>query len=1034
MIADEKKLIEALKKIFPEHIIYTDVYFEKDKSRRLDAAIDFSVYRLAKREGKTRGQWLTDHGFLWKETGYVEPDLRERDINRPTGDPDAFSIADYVFRKYPLAGEYIPTREEEKILYQSAALTVQKILEKNSRLVGEREKVVLVLETIMLLKDWSGEKISAGEADTFWRYIFQQYGFNPEGREESEQGLYASFREAIRFTLSRYRRFFAPKERQRYYTSLLLHALSPRQSIEAFFNILFDFYVRNLDFQYVTDDISYKLFTKGMRARWDSRGAESSDLRLRSDVVFSGLQTLFSERPGYMACLSDSIVRKMDALLRGEDHNEMDVERNYWDRLLREWYAKKSGEERERIQGSRRNRKVEYVATSAERIYIQYEMRDAAIGLLIPRIRLPQVGNERPIIRIYQGEDRIFQSELSVSGDDLCLTTRSRFLYLKETAYNFMPSIDLRVELEYMKEILYQSGTKLRRSFILFDADGKERTRKTGTVWLFTGEQQNVEFNGESGIYQSPHPGRLYRVNLGEVSAIVVDGEEVFADERTVSQFRCHTSVRRIDGIRAVVEGKRHDILPASFSLSICLPEGEKSVRYQISADGTRYTPENMRVHGQEFTLSPPDTVGVSHCVRVIDLANNRIRYEYAYIILPDCVIQLNQNLYRETVDEAEIQILLTDRIEKFSVPVPTDGNCVLLSLSGLEAQLEVELPVIHSTFLGASAFSAPNAIWHGDVPAGEFVMIETPDGWDGCLMLGAKRIPSDQTGRRYELGNFLRSGSSHESREPLWFSFWDGKGGAEKFMITEIAFESVFLYEPLEISDGVLTWRVTGNYIGESGSRFSIVCVGSDGNKLHFQASDQDKMLVEGGGLSDGRYLYQVSLKSRSVFSAGTEKVLFNGEFFVGDPMEFAFLNQEIYIREALCWDFEKDALKSVIMRDECAILCDFIYRGTTIASGEVIPAPEYTACLYFTDYQTGRRFPFSSRASREYEQINPVHVWIVNEHLLILHCATEDGVQIDNHFSTIVNRNPDSIMNRSEQYKRLETPDYFEYEVREG
>lgn len=71
------------------------------------------------------------------------------------------------------------------------------------------------------------------------------------------QHLYTRFCAAIKGTLIRYHRFFAPEGTKRYYASLLLHALSPTQSIENLYTILFDFYVKNLDFQYIPEDVSY---------------------------------------------------------------------------------------------------------------------------------------------------------------------------------------------------------------------------------------------------------------------------------------------------------------------------------------------------------------------------------------------------------------------------------------------------------------------------------------------------------------------------------------------------------------------------------------------------------------------------------------------------------------------------------------------------------------------------------------------------------------------------------------------------------
>ena len=119
--------------------------------------------------------------------------------------------------------------------------------------------------------------------------------------------------------------------------------------------------------------------------------------------------------------------------------------------------------------------------------------------------------------------------------------------------------------------------------------------------------------------------------------------------------------------------------------------------------------------------------------------------------------------------------------------------------------------------------------------------------------------------------------------------------------------------------------------------------------------------------------------------------------------------------------------------MKYGCGILTNLDYQGTTVASGETMPAPCYSATLFFIS-STGRRIPFNSKPSNDFELVNPVKVWIVNEHLLILRCTTEDAVYVDKDFSTIVNRNPATYMSKDEQHHRLKTPDYFKYGIREG
>ena len=488
MRMSEAEFLNRLNKAFPEKVIFAE---QSRLSEYLTLFVE--IRRYARGAGVSSVQWLTGRGFIWKETGYIEPDMHSGDKCELSPDHTAFELADYVFRTYPLAGEYQLTNKEDALLYQSASETVKKVLIDGGR-TSVREDAVLVLETINLLKGWSSELADEGTSGSLWNYIFLQYGFNPENSEAAANRLYNYFRGAIKGTLAHYKRFFAPEGTQRYYTSLLLHALAPKQSIESLYSILFDFYVKNLDFQYVTEDISYKVFTKGMRARWDSRVAKNDELQLRADAIFSGLQTLFKERPGYMAVLCDSIVKKMDAILRNENTDLIDPDRNYWDTILVEWYQRKSSTERVQAQGEQRQRKTEYVATTTDRIYAQYTMEHSSVGIAIPKIRLSKIAQQRPVIKIYQSEICIYNAELSVTGDELCLTTRSRFIPFEEMSYDFSNTPAIRVEIHYDGELLYNSAEKLYRQYILLDASGAERTPHCGTIYLFASNLQEVTF------------------------------------------------------------------------------------------------------------------------------------------------------------------------------------------------------------------------------------------------------------------------------------------------------------------------------------------------------------------------------------------------------------------------------------------------------------------------------------------------------------------------------------------------------------
>lgn len=699
MRMSEAEFLNRLNKAFPEKVIFAE-------QARLSVYLSLfvEIRRYARGTGVSSVQWLTDRGFIWKETGYVEPDMHNVDKCGPSPDYTAFELADYVFRAYPLAGEYQLTDAEDALLYQSASETVKKVLIDGGR-TSVREDAVLVLETINLLKGWSSELADEETSGSLWNYIFLQYGFNPENSEAAANRLYNYFRGAIKGALAHYKRFFAPEGTQRYYTSLLLHALAPKQSIESLYSILFDFYVKNLDFQYVTEDISYKVFTKGMRARWDSRIAKNDELQLRADAIFSGLQTLFKERPGYMAVLCDSIVKKMDAILRNKNTDLIDPDRNYWDTILVEWYQRKSSTERVQAQGEQRQRKTEYVATTTDRIYAQYTMEHSSVGIAIPKIRLSKVAQQRPVIKIYQSEICIYNAELSVTGDELCLTTRSLFIPFEEMSYDFSNTPAIRVEIHYDGELLYNSAEKLYRQYILLDASGAERTPHCGTIYLFASNSQEVTFPDDTdGIYSYPYPGQLYRINLDEVSSAAIDGREIFVCASTAAQFRHHTSLRKAVSAQVIHQGVSFDIFPAPFQLFIVLPEGEKSIRYQFSIDGVRHNADAFCDGGNELEI-PSENDGLCHCVRIIDLATDLVKYEFNYIVLADFNVTLNAPIYYADGSQATANISFAAKQFHYSLVLEDTSDSIIVPVSGMAWQLELYIPLVHCTLMGHNAF-----------------------------------------------------------------------------------------------------------------------------------------------------------------------------------------------------------------------------------------------------------------------------------------------------------------------------------------
>lgn len=297
--------------------------------------------------------------------------------------------------------------------------------------------------------------------------------------------------------------------------------------------------------------------------------------------------------------------------------------------------------------------------------------------------------------------------------------------------------------------------------------------------------------------------------------------------------------------------------------------------------------------------------------------------------------------------------------------------------------------------------------------------------------MLGVTEIPSAPRGGQFELGNELRSGASRKEEEPLWLSLKRESGGVTPFKITDIIFRARFNAAPLYVEERKLRWQAEENYIGDSESRFVILFKKPDGTEARFEAGTTDAVLTE-DEFPDGLYAYSVFLKPQSVFSSRLGEPIYEGSLFIGDFREIAFDNKELRLYEARCWNWREKKYETMSLRPGCGVLRDFAYQGMSVASGEEESAPEYAATLYYT-VKNGRLLPFSDRENAKFDPINPVKVWIVNEHLLILLCSTDDGIYLDRQSASIFKWKPD-ILHSDEQTRRLETPDYFSYQIREA
>lgn len=1018
MAISKEDVLARLEQVYPDRIIYR----ERFCSKVLSLTLEFRIFDLAKEAGQTYVQWLRDHGFEWRETGYMEPDMCSADVT--LDDQNTVAFCDSLLRRYPLIGQYCLTEAQRNRICHEAQNAVEKICNGSTSL-SRAEQLVLTVATIDMLKNWSSDAENDSDKNTFWQFIYLQYGYQPENADVSEQVVYKQFCSAIRETLQHYHRFFSSEQTKRYYTSLLLHAIAPKQSIFSLFNVLLDFYARNLDYEYVPEDTSYKMFVKGIQARWNSENTQAP--KLRSDAFMSGLKVLFQERPGYMAVQCDHLVQKMDQLFRGETFEPSDR----WDQLLLDWYREKSSTERSQIRSEKRERRAEYVATSEDRIRLQYTMEQGQVGISAPRIRLSEVGSTRPELVLYQDGREIYRKAMSVTGDDLCLTTRRLFVPLEQTEAAFDAPMRLRGTVEYLGKTIYDSAEGLHRNYLTFDESGAERLNRSGILYLFADDGREITFAEDEGVYQMDHPGQLLRVNIAEAGAVMIDGAELITDAKHAGRIRIYPDCAPVQEVSVISEGTRYQIFQEAFSVRLYLPKDENPKGFQLSVDGVRY-PIPAAAEEGSFSLWTPNTEPSRlHRISVVDIVRDVVITEFNYVILQHFSVTLEKPYYLET----DAAVRLTISIGESSVMAveqraeESDTVLVLSPFGG--ADYEVTVPIIRCQISNLwSAFALSDQFWWEQFTKECFLHLKLPKEVTGSLMLGGRTL-TPNANDVYELGNYLHSGIQFADSEPLWLYLQPASGEPERILLTHICFAPAFTEIPLRLCEEGLLWEGEHCFIGPDGAEFSVELIGEETQRLPVQSST--KLLCAANQLEQGVFQCRIYMKTGGLFSR-SERLLEEGTLTVGDENAFRFRNQELVLLGTTFWDSRTGKMKTMQMQSTAGILEQLEFVGYSIPSGESVQLPEYEATLCFERWSDGRRIAFNYHEDSEgFEWVNPVRIWIISENRLILRCVTDDAVYFDTKYSSIVNRSPDQTMTKAEQRARLQTPDYFEYEAKD-
>jgi len=288
----------------------------------------------------------------------VEPDMK------PKAFTENESFSTKIFKAVPLIGDYIISEATLEKMHSNVKHYID-----STMFSGEKKRYQKFLyEQVAIVVVNYAKKWNSNEEGKFSKYIAMQFGY----KNDSDK-VWRIITEALDIAFNSNDRFFIRSsngERQ-FYETVMAHSFGPADSWTPMIDLLFKFYVENLDCNYVPGDPLFTKLVSILRKYFDNTATEDDKFLIASNRYHLkiGIRRLTQERPGYCAHLFEQIVRRIHQLI----HNETSETKRYSLSMVDNWFINRISKADTITERSKVGRKESFdVALDYSKISVKY--------------------------------------------------------------------------------------------------------------------------------------------------------------------------------------------------------------------------------------------------------------------------------------------------------------------------------------------------------------------------------------------------------------------------------------------------------------------------------------------------------------------------------------------------------------------------------------------------------------------------------------------------------------------------------------
>lgn len=913
----------------------------------------------------------------------VELDMREHFIELDMS-KNVTELSGIILENISLLGAFSLPEEFWNAMLDRAQKIYSQLLACSYIHLSWEDEDILCLTMVELARRSDAED----EDGRMWDYLSLQLGWFP-GCKVSRQNMDNRLRDILKHSIQRHNRYFA-EDGQRYYTTLQLHALSPVWSVEHLLNILYSFYAKSLEYQYTPKDSSIPIFVRNIVQRWNKQQiVDTTDARLRSDSLASGFRTLFQHRPHFMAAICDMLLGKLDTMLTG--NFSLLSQENRWDRILLDWYNKRTDSEKRDMVTRRKNRSWNKVITRKEHICLEYFLDDEELCLRLPKLRLPEIEiSKPPILELYQGSKMIYSRFLSVFGD-LCYTTREITLCLTGQGTSMNPNLpfDVSVRLCCGEEVVYQSGGDLMRDYLVFDCSGEEikvLPPGLGRVYLLTNSRAEVELPKEEDINMFSSFGKLYSLSAEIARQALINGQPVLPETRARSCL-CVSFTKAPETMEVLSGDRKLQVFGAPPEARIISTKEGAERRYVVLRNNIRsqlysYGHDNS---GSSFLVPLPKMPNYPHTFQIFDIETEKLVFALEYIVLNKIAYTFDQSFYLNRNCSGLASIRAGGNARTIVFNLEPRQKQVSFSLWSTYIAV-VPVPRLEISINGENALTMQRSwIWHEELRQGTFVSIHCPVGVTAELVLGTQKVPAVKRGKLFELGNFLNAqGQVKEASLSLGVIVREEGKPPQDILLADVLFHADLIACPIHVEGRRIDWNPEDCFRGASEAEFFVLLENDQSEEpWRFRAGLRPDILERKFPCRDGYYGFQILLREKKgIFVKAEDRLLWEGQLKIGEPERNRWRGKELHLTMAH-YRTEKGHSQTVPIQNNGAIIVHPEYVGLSAPENQddVPLLPEYRGHLCWETWD-GRRYYFTdNRDNQSYQWVNPLRFWLDSE-----------------------------------------------------